>query len=44
MVRPDDVLDALRTLDGMTRSAVRLLTGSTDSEIDALGGFEAGDR
>lgn len=33
------VLTHLRLLDGTTRSAVRILTGATDSEIDALGGL-----
>lgn len=28
-------------LDGSTRSAVRLLTGLTDEELDDLGGFDA---
>ena len=32
-------LDALRTLDGTTRGAVRLLAGATDDEIDELGGL-----
>ncbi len=32
-------LDALRTLDGSTKSAVQLLTGASDAELDELGGF-----
>lgn len=33
------VLEALRTLDGSTKSAVQLLTGASDDELDELGGF-----
>jgi len=32
-------LEALRTLDGSTKSAVQLLTGVGDDELDELGGF-----
>lgn len=32
-------LEALRTLDGSTQSAVQLLTGAGDDELDELGGF-----
>lgn len=32
-------LEALRTLDGSTKSAVQLLTGALDDELDELGGF-----
>lgn len=32
-------LEALRTLDGSTKSAVQLLTGASDDEPDELGGF-----
>lgn len=32
-------LEALRTLDGSTKSAVQLLTGADDDELDELGGF-----
>lgn len=32
-------LDALRTLDGSTKSAVQLLTDASDAELDELGGF-----
>ncbi|MHA7987815.1 hypothetical protein ACX9R5_18635 [Rathayibacter sp. CAU 1779] len=32
-------LEALRTLDGSTKSAVQLLTGAADDELDELGGF-----
>ncbi|MFT4157332.1 MAG: hypothetical protein QM630_05300 [Microbacterium sp.] len=32
-------LEALRTLDGSTKSAVQLLTGASDDELDELGGF-----
>lgn len=32
-------LEALRTLDGSTKSAVQLLTGASDEELDELGGF-----
>ncbi|SJM63946.1 hypothetical protein [Gulosibacter sp. 10] len=32
-------LEALRTLDGTTKSAVQLLTGATDAELDELGGL-----
>lgn len=32
-------LEALRTLDGSTASAVQLLTGASDDELDELGGF-----
>lgn len=32
-------LDALRTLDGSTKSAVQLLTDASDEEIDELGGL-----
>lgn len=32
-------LDALRTLDGSTKSAVQLLTDASDEEIDELGDF-----
>ncbi|GAA4491655.1 hypothetical protein [Microbacterium panaciterrae] len=32
-------LEALRTLDGSTKSAVQLLTGASASELDELGGF-----
>lgn len=32
-------LEALRTLDGSTKSAVQLLTGTSDDELDELGGF-----
>lgn len=32
-------LDALRSLDGSTKSAVQLLTGSSDAELEELGGF-----
>lgn len=31
-------LEALRTLDGSTKSAVQLLTGARDDELDELGG------
>ena len=34
-------LEALRTLDGSTKSAVQLLTGASDDELDELGGFGA---
>ena len=34
------VRDALKQLDGSTASAVKLLTGMSDAELDALGGFE----
>lgn len=33
------VLDALRSLDGSTKSAVKLLAGLSDAEIDELGGL-----
>ncbi|MCA1307859.1 hypothetical protein LC082_13230 [Microbacterium esteraromaticum] len=33
------VLEALRTLDGSTKSAVQLLTGASDDELDELGGL-----
>mgnify|MGYP003512042141 CR=1 FL=1 len=36
---PKEVIDNLRQLDGSTRSAVRLVSGTTDEELDALGGF-----
>lgn len=32
-------LDALRTLDGSTKSAVQLLTDASEDELDELGGF-----
>ncbi|WDH78456.1 hypothetical protein PTQ19_13160 [Microbacterium esteraromaticum] len=32
-------LEALRTLDGSTKSAVQLLTDASDDELDELGGF-----
>lgn len=32
-------LEALRTLDGSMKSAVQLLTGASDDELDELGGF-----
>ncbi|MGX1693752.1 type II toxin-antitoxin system VapB family antitoxin [Microbacterium keratanolyticum] len=32
-------LEALRALDGSTKSAVQLLTGASDDELDELGGF-----
>lgn len=35
------VLEALRTLDGSTKSAVSLLTGLSSSEIDDLGGLDS---
>lgn len=35
----DDVLAALRILDGSTRSALRLLANVSDEEIDDLGGL-----
>jgi tRNA(His) 5'-end guanylyltransferase len=34
-------LEALRTLDGSTKSAVSLLTGLSSSEIDDLGGLDS---
>ena len=34
------VLDALHALDGSTKSAVKLLTGLNDAEIDELGGLD----
>lgn len=34
-------LEALRTLDGSTKSAVQLLTGASDDELDELGGFDS---
>lgn len=34
-------LEALRTLDGSTKSAVQLLTGASDDELDELGGFSS---
>lgn len=34
-------LDALRTLDGSTRSAVQLVSGASDDEVEALGGFRS---
>lgn len=34
-------LEALRTLDGSTKSAVQLLTGASNDELDELGGFSA---
>jgi hypothetical protein len=33
-------LEALRTLDGSTQSAVALLTGMSSEELEELGGFE----
>lgn len=33
-------LNALRTLDGTTKSAVKLLTDATDEEIAELGGLD----
>lgn len=35
------VLEALRTLDGSTKSAVSLLTGLSAAEIDELGGIDS---
>ncbi|EYR62886.1 hypothetical protein N866_04525 [Actinotalea ferrariae CF5-4] len=35
------VLEALRTLDGSTKSAVSLLTGLSATEIDELGGIDS---
>ncbi|MGO2110827.1 MAG: hypothetical protein ACTH31_04370 [Pseudoclavibacter sp.] len=32
-------LDAMRALDGTTESAVQLLTGASDEELEELGGF-----
>lgn len=32
-------IEALRTLDGTTESAVQLLTGASKEELDELGGF-----
>lgn len=32
-------LEALRALDGSAKSAVQLLTGASDDELDELGGF-----
>lgn len=32
-------IDALRALDGTSQSAVQLLTGASDEELDELGGF-----
>lgn len=32
-------IDALRTLDGTTKSAVQLLTNAGDEELDELGGL-----
>lgn len=32
-------IDALRALDGTTKSAVHLLTDASDEELDELGGF-----
>lgn len=32
-------LEALRTLDGTTRSAVKLLAGADDDELESLGGL-----
>lgn len=32
-------LEALRALDGTTKSTVQLLTGASDEELDELGGF-----
>lgn len=32
-------LEALRTLDGSTKSAVQLLTGASDDELEEFGGF-----
>lgn len=34
-------LDALRSLDGSTKSAVQLLSGASDEEIDELGGLDS---
>ncbi|WP_417564478.1 hypothetical protein [Microbacterium sp.] len=34
-------LEALHTLDGSTKSAVQLLTGASDDELDELGGFSS---
>jgi len=34
-------LEALRTLDGSTKSAVQLLTGASDDELDELGGISS---
>ncbi|WBL20237.1 hypothetical protein [Citricoccus sp. NR2] len=34
-------LEALRTLDGSNKSAVKLLTGATDAEIEELGGLSS---
>lgn len=34
-------LEALRRLDGSTKSAVQLLTGASDEEIDELGGLSS---
>ena len=33
--------DALRALDGSTKSAVQLLTGASAEELDELGGFNS---
>lgn len=35
----DEAIELLHQLDGTTRSAVKLLTGATDGEIDCLGGI-----
>jgi predicted transcriptional regulator len=35
------VLEALRSLDGSTKSAVSLLTGLSPSELDDLGGLDS---
>lgn len=32
-------IEALRTLDGSTKSAVKLLSGASDAELEELGGF-----
>ena len=34
-------LDALRSLDGTTRSSVELLTGMDAAQLDELGGFRS---
>ncbi len=37
----DGVLEALRTLDGSTESAVSLLTGLDSADTDELGGIDS---
>ena len=36
----DAVLNSLKSLDGTVRSAVKLITGFTDQELNELGGFD----